>query len=91
MCAAVQVLPVTESPAVIVSPVARLLTPARRTATARGQWTALARAVPVCHISCSMFWATKCPLCLRNRAATAVRSLEPEESALTILIVGSRG
>ena len=36
VCAAVQVLPVTESPAVIVSPVARLLTAARRSATARG-------------------------------------------------------
>jgi hypothetical protein len=37
------------------------------------------------------FGARKCLLWLRNPAASALRSLEPEESALAILIVGLWG
>ena len=62
MCAAVQVLLVTESPTVAVSVAAGFLSLAWCTATTRGQVTTRVRVVPGCHITCCLVRARKCLL-----------------------------
>ena len=88
VCAVGRAWLVTESLAVVVSASAGRRQAVRWNAGCVCQVTTGILPVPSCHISCRPIRVRRVPPWLRNLATTPSRSLEPEEYALMILIVG---